>query len=156
MKTNKHTYTFIDLFAGLGGFHIALESLGCKCVFTSELKEDLQQLYKLNFPNTSRIEGDITKVDLTTIPHHDILCAGFPCQPFSQAGKRQGFSDEGRGNMFDYICAIIKERGQVNDKPKFLLLENVSNLKGHDNGNTLRIIQERLNTLGYYVSGEIL
>lgn len=156
MKTNKHTYTFIDLFAGLGGFHIALESLGCKCVFTSELKEDLQQLYKLNFPNTSRIEGDITKVDLTTIPHHDILCAGFPCQPFSQAGKRQGFSDEGRGNMFDYICAIIKERGQVNDKPKFLLLENVSNLKGHDNGNTWRIIQERLNTLGYYVSGEIL
>ena len=156
MKTNKHTYTFIDLFAGLGGFHIALESLGCKCVFTSELKEDLRQLYKLNFPDVPLIEGDITKVDLTTIPHHDILCAGFPCQPFSQAGKRKGFSDEGRGNMFDYICAIIEERGKLNDKPKYLLLENVSNLKGHDEGNTWRIIQERLDALGYYVSGEIL
>ena len=152
----KNTYTFIDLFAGLGGFHIALESLGCQCVFTSELKEDLQKLYKLNFPDTPRIEGDITKVDLTSIPHHDILCAGFPCQPFSQAGKRQGFLDEGRGNMFDYICAIIEERGKLNDKPRFLLLENVSNLKGHDDGNTWRIIQERLDALGYYVNGEIL
>lgn len=153
---NRSNYTFIDLFAGLGGFHIALESLGCKCVFTSELKEDLQKLYRLNFPDTPRIEGDITKVDLASIPHHDILCAGFPCQPFSQAGKRQGFSDEGRGNMFDYICAIIEERGKSDDKPRFLLLENVSNLKGHDNGNTWRIIQERLDALGYYVSGEIL
>ena len=156
MRITNNTLTFIDLFAGLGGFHIALESLGCKCVFTSELKEDLQKLYKINFPDNPRIEGDITKVDLTSIPHHDILCAGFPCQPFSQAGKRQGFSDEGRGNMFDYICAIIEERGKLDDKPRFLLLENVSNLKGHDNGNTWRIIQERLDALGYYVSGEIL
>ena len=156
MTATNNILTFIDLFAGLGGFHIALESLGCKCVFTSELKEDLQKLYKINFPEASRIEGDITKVDLTSIPHHDILCAGFPCQPFSQAGKRQGFSDEGRGNMFDYICAIIEERGKSDDKPRFLLLENVSNLKGHDNGNTWSIIQERLDALGYYVSGEIL
>lgn len=156
MKINKQTYTFIDLFAGLGGFHIAMESLGCKCVFASELKEDLQQLYKLNFPDTPRIEGDITKVDLSTVPHHDILCAGFPCQPFSQAGKRQGFMDKDRGNMFDYICAIIEERGRLNDKPRFLFLENVSNLKGHDDGNTWKIIQEKLDALGYYVSGEIL
>ena len=127
MTATNNILTFIDLFAGLGGFHIALESLGCKCVFTSELKEDLQKLYKINFPDAPRIEGDITKVDLTTIPHHDILCAGFPCQPFSQAGKRQGFLDKGRGNMFDYICAIIEERGKLNDKPRFLLLENVSN-----------------------------
>ena len=97
---------FIDLFAGLGGFHIALESLGCKCVFASELKEDLQKLYKQNFNDTPRIEGDITKVNLNEIPAHDILCAGFPCQPFSQAGKRMGFDDEGRGNMFDYICKV--------------------------------------------------
>ena len=156
MTATNNILTFIDLFAGLGGFHIALESLGCKCVFTSELKEDLQKLYKINFPGAPRIEGDITKVDLTTIPHHDILCAGFPCQPFSQAGKRQGFLDKDRGNMFDYICAIIEERGKLNDKPRFLLLENVSNLKGHDEGNTWRIIQERLDALGYYVSGEIL
>ena len=156
MTATNNILTFIDLFAGLGGFHIALESLGCKCVFTSELKEDLQKLYKINFPDSPRIEGDITKVDLTTIPHHDILCAGFPCQPFSQAGKRKGFLDKDRGNMFDYICAIIEERGKLNDKPRFLLLENVSNLKGHDEGNTWRIIQERLDALGYYVSGEIL
>lgn len=156
MTATNNILTFIDLFAGLGGFHIALESLGCKCVFTSELKEDLQKLYKINFPDAPRIEGDITKVDLTTIPHHDILCAGFPCQPFSQAGKRKGFLDKNRGNMFDYICAIIEERGKLNDKPRFLLLENVSNLKGHDEGNTWRIIQERLDALGYYVSGEIL
>lgn len=157
MKKNKPTYTFIDLFAGLGGFHIALESLGCKCVFASELRKDLQKLYKLNFPDTPRIEGDITKVDLASIPHHDILCAGFPCQPFSQAGKRQGFNDEKqRGNMFDYICGIIEERGKQNDKPRFLLLENVANLKGHDGGNTWRVIQERLDALGYSVAGEIL
>lgn len=147
----------IDLFSGLGGFHLALKNLGCKCVFASELREDLRELYKINFPDTPIIEGDITKVDPSNVPHHDILCAGFPCQPFSQAGKRQGFDDkEGRGNMFNYICDIIKEREKLNDKPKFLLLENVSNLKGHDNGNTWRVIQKRLDALEYYVSGEIL
>lgn len=113
MKTGLE---FIDLFAGLGGFHIALSQLGCKCVFASELRKDLQDLYKLNFPDTPRVEGDITKVDLASIPHHDILCAGFPCQPFSQAGKRQGFQDKGRGNMFEYICGVIEERAKVDDK----------------------------------------
>ena len=102
----KNEIRFIDLFAGLGGFHIALEKLGCRCVFASELKEDLQKLYKKNFGDTSFVVGDITKVDMKTIPVHDILCAGFPCQPFSQAGKRKGFEDEGRGNMFDYILLL--------------------------------------------------
>ena len=126
---------FIDLFAGLGGFHLALQRLGHECVFASELRTDLQALYKKNFPQTPRIEGDITKVDLASIPQHDILCAGFPCQPFSQAGYRQGFLDEkGRGNMFNYICEII--RLKEDNKPSFLLLENVANLRGHDNGNT--------------------
>ena len=150
----KKKYTFIDLFAGLGGFHLALESLGCKCVFASELKEDLQKLYRLNFSSTPLIEGDITKVNLSEIPTHDILCAGFPCQPFSQAGKRMGFNDEGRGNMFNYICKVIELQGE--SKPSILLLENVANLKGHDEGRTWRIIQEKLDALGYWVKGEIL
>ena len=78
---------FIDLFAGLGGFHFALEELGCECAFSSELKEDLRKLYPINFPGC-KIEGDITQILPSDIPAHDILCAGFPCQPFSQAGKR--------------------------------------------------------------------
>ena len=154
---------FIDLFAGLGGFHIALTQLGCECVFASELKDDLRRLYVLNYPEMegltesgiNKIEGDITKVELEKIPLHDILCAGFPCQPFSQAGKRQGFDDEaGRGNLFDYICKVIKVKGE--NKPKLLLLENVSNLKGHDEGNTWKVIKQKLDDLGYYVDAEIL
>lgn len=141
---------FIDLFAGLGGFHLALEKLGCECVFASELKEDLQKLYKINFPNTP-IFGDITKIAPENIPPHDMLCAGFPCQPFSQAGKREGFNDEGRGNLFDYICAILQEHN-----PKYVLLENVSNLKGHDEKRTWETIQRRLDDLNYFVKDEIL
>ena len=134
-------YKFIDLFAGLGGFHKALEALGCECVFASELKEDLRKLYQINFPST-QIEGDITKIDPKDIPAHEILCAGFPCQPFSQAGKRQGFDDEkDRGNLFDYICNILEEH-----KPRYVILENVSNLKGHDGGNTWNTIHNKLLT----------
>ena len=104
MKNNKQQYTFIDLFAGLGGFHLALQQLGCKCVFASEIKDDLRKLYALNFPETP-IYGDITKINPEDIPPHDIVCAGFPCQPFSQAGKREGFNDtKQRGTLFDYIC----------------------------------------------------
>ena len=100
---------FIDLFAGLGGFHLALTNLGHECVFASELREDLRRLYAINFPDMqgktatgiNKIEGDITAVRPQDIPAHEILCAGFPCQPFSQAGKRQGFQDEKeRGNLF--------------------------------------------------------
>lgn len=151
---NKRHLRFIDLFAGLGGFHVALESLGCECVFASELKEDLQQLYKRNFSTMQNVEGDITKVALNEIPVHDILCAGFPCQPFSKAGLQRGFDDEGRGNMFDYICEIIRAQGDK--KPTLLLLENVANLKGHDEGRTWKIIQEKLDALGYWVKAEIL
>lgn len=161
MKEKK--FTFIDLFAGLGGFHIALTKLGCECVFASELKEDLRKLYINNYPEMegetgtgiNKVEGDITKVALDKIPQHDILCAGFPCQPFSQAGKRQGFDDEaGRGNLFDYICKVIETKGM--NKPRLLMLENVANLKGHDEGNTWKVIREKLDALGYYVDAEIL
>lgn len=144
----NNTFTFIDLFAGLGGFHLALQSLGGKCVFASELKEDLRKLYKINFPQTPIVKGDITKVNVEDIPPHDVLCAGFPCQPFSQAGKQQGFNDEkDRGNLFYSIAKIVNFH-----RPKFILLENVSNLKGHDKGNTWRNIHETLVNLEYDVA----
>ena len=147
MKNNKQQYTFIDLFAGLGGFHLALQQLGCKCVFASEIKDDLRKLYALNFPETP-IYGDITKINPEDIPPHDIVCAGFP----SQAGKREGFNDtKQRGTLFDYICAIVAEH-----RPKYLLLENVQNLKNHDNGNTWKVIQEKLAALNYDVKADIL
>lgn len=144
------SFSFVDLFAGLGGFHRALETIGGTCVFASELKEDLQTLYKINYPGTP-IYGDITKC-FTDVPPHDVLCGGFPCQPFSQAGKRQGFNDEkDRGNMFYYICKIIKQHN-----PKYIFLENVSNLLGHDNGNTWSVISAQLDSLGYFVEKKIL
>lgn len=152
MKKGK--FTFVDLFAGLGGFHQALEQLGGECVFASELKEDLQELYKLNFPATPVVVGDITiEENIDSVPPHDVLCAGFPCQPFSQAGKRQGFKDEkDRGNLFNYICRIVKKR-----KPEIIFLENVANLMGHDNGNTWETIYYKLHDqLGYDVRSEIL
>jgi DNA (cytosine-5)-methyltransferase 1 len=149
--SKKTKFTFIDLFAGLGGFHLALTQLGGKCVFASELKSDLQQFYKINFPKTP-ICGDITKVKPSEIPAHDMLCGGFPCQPFSKAGKRQGFHDEsGRGNLFYNICDIIEYH-----KPKYVLLENVQNLEGHDNGNTWNVIETTLKSLGYDVAKKIL
>ena len=144
----KKKYTFIDLFAGLGGFHLALQQLGCKCVFASELKDDLRKLYQINFPDldTTHLRGDITLVNVQDIPAHDILCGGFPCQPFSQAGTRLGFQDEGRGDLFFKICEIIQHH-----RPRYIFLENVSNLKGHDNGDTWRVIKRELEKLEYYV-----
>lgn len=154
-KISKKKFKFIDLFAGLGGFHVALSRIGGECVFASELKDDLRKLYALNYHVNGEIVGDITKVDFKNIPHHDVLCAGFPCQPFSQAGKRQGFDDEtGRGNLFDKICDIIIAQG--NNKPKYIFLENVSNLKGHDEGKTWKIIESKLHELGYDVDEKIL
>jgi len=160
----KKPLRFIDLFAGLGGFHIAMQSVDtqAECVFVSELREDLRKLYKINHDVPEEmIFGDITQVDFKQIPQHDVLCAGFPCQPFSQAGKRQGFDDEKeRGNMFNYICKIIEAQGE--NKPKYLILENVSNLMGHDGGNTWKVIKERLSMpvekggLDYEVDAQIL
>lgn len=139
---------FIDLFAGLGGFHLALEELGHKCVFASELQPELQRLYIENFPNTPMF-GDITEIPITKIPQHDILCAGFPCQPFSQAGKRLGFT-EVRGSLFGNIVEILEYH-----KPKYVILENVQNLKNHDEGNTWKVINETLSKL-YDVKESIL
>jgi DNA (cytosine-5)-methyltransferase 1 len=147
-KKNTKKYKFIDLFAGLGGFHLALEELGHKCVFASELQPELQKLYIENFPNTP-IYGDITKIPISEIPPHDILCGGFPCQPFSQAGKRLGFT-EVRGSLFGNIMEILEYH-----KPKYVILENVQNLKNHDDGNTWKVINETLSKL-YNVKETIL
>jgi len=147
----KRIFTFIDLFAGIGGFHLAMQKLGGKCVFASELKEDLQELYKKNFGMTCT--GDINQVNINSeIPNNfDMLCAGFPCQPFSKAGKQQGFKDQkDRGNLFWTIMEILKAK-----KPEYILLENVPNLKSHDNGNTWAVIKEHLETL-YDVKCDII
>lgn len=132
---------FIDLFAGLGGFHLALEALDHKCVFASEIRSDLRENYKLNFSsvNPSHVIGDLHLFPVDKIPKHDVLCAGFPCQPFSQAGKRKGLKDPKNGNHFDKILSILDFH-----KPTYILLENVHTLEGHDNGRTWRIIKNEL------------
>lgn len=135
---------FIDLFAGLGGFHIALESLGHTCVFASEINEDLRLLYKTN--HGIDCAGDINAIEVAKIPAHDVICAGFPCQPFSKAGKQNGLNDVNNGNFFNKIMEIADYHN-----PEYIFLENVPNLKGHDEGNTWKYIQEKL-SIEYEVS----
>jgi len=132
---------FIDLFAGIGGFRIALGKYGAKCVFTSEWDKEAQKTYKENFGEMP--QGDITKINEADIPKHDILCAGFPCQAFSISGKQKGFKDA-RGTLFFDIARIAKYH-----QPKVLFLENVKNLVKHYNGNTLKIILRILDEIGY-------
>lgn len=141
-------FTFIDLFAGIGGFRLALQSFGAKCVFSSEIDEYAKQTYQENF-NEEPL-GDITKIAENDIPNHDILCAGFPCQPFSISGKQKGFEDT-RGTLFFDIARIVKAK-----QPKILLLENVKNLKNHDKGRTLKVIISTLNELNYDVYYDVL
>lgn len=133
---------FIDLCCGIGGFHYALKNLGHSCVMASDINEDCKTNYELN--HKIKPLDDLTKIDIKTIPKFDILCAGFPCQPFSKAGEQKGFVDN-RGNIFFDICKIIEYH-----KPKYLILENVRNLASHDNGNTWRIIRENINRLNYH------
>jgi DNA (cytosine-5)-methyltransferase 1 len=132
---------FIDLFSGLGGFHVALKDLGHECVFASEIDKNLRDLYKQNFPNVNPrfVVGDLHSYNIDNIPTHDILCAGFPCQPFSQAGKRQGLKDPHDGNHFSKIMEIVEKYN-----PKYVLLENVRNLYSHDNYRTWKHIEGRL------------
>ena len=143
-------YKFIDLFCGIGGFHLALSSFGAKCVFASDIDKSAREVYQKNF----KIEpcGDITKIKVEDIPQHDIICAGFPCQPFSISGNRRGFEDEqGRGKLFFNIVSIAKYH-----KPKVLLLENVKNFEKHDNGNTLKRVYKELDDIGYKVFHSVL
>ena len=140
---------FIDLFAGVGGFHIALEKLGHECVFASEKRINLAELYEKNFG--IEVNRDITKIEVAEIPQFDILCAGFPCQPFSKAGKQDGLLDERNGSLFDKIVDILDYH-----KPKYFILENVRNLVSHDNENTWFYIKEQLeNKLGYKIDKKI-
>lgn len=140
----KNKMKFIDIFAGIGGFHQALESLGCECVLASEIDEICVKTYKKNFPN-SPIVGDINQ-HFDKLPHFDILCGGFPCQPFSKAGKQEGFKDKNRGNLFYVLMDIIK----IHPECKFVILENVKNLA--DNNQNWGLIQEALKELNFYVT----
>jgi DNA (cytosine-5)-methyltransferase 1 len=132
---------FIDLCCGIGGFHYALKNMGHECVMASDINEDCRTNYEIN--HKIKPLGDLTKIDIKTIPNFDVLCAGFPCQPFSKAGEQKGFKDK-RGNIFFEICKIIKYH-----KPKYLILENVRNLASHDNGNTWDVIKTNIDKLNY-------
>ena len=150
-------FRFIDLFAGIGGMRIAFERNGGKCVYSSEWNKYSGETYKANFGEEP--DGDITKVEASAIPEHDILVAGFPCQPFSIAGvskknslgRATGFEDKTQGTLFFDVCRILKEK-----RPSAFMLENVKNLKSHDKGNTYRVIREALDELDYEVFDDII
>jgi len=141
-------FTFIDLFAGIGGMRTAFEDFGGECVFTSEWDKFAQQTYFANFRDQP--EGDITQISEKTIPKHDVLLAGFPCQPFSHAGLKRGFEDS-RGTLFFDVARIIKYR-----KPSMILLENVKGFARHDKGNTMGVVSKILDELGYNVFHKVL
>lgn len=151
------TFSFIDLFAGIGGIRLAYQNLGGKCVFTSEWNDFAKKTYEANFGEVPF--GDITKISEKTIPDHDILLAGFPCQPFSIAGvskknalgKKHGFLDETQGTLFFDIARILEHK-----RPRAFMLENVKNLVSHDKGNTFRVIKHTLSELGYSIHYKVM
>lgn len=152
-------FTFIDLFAGVGGIRAAFEGIGGRCVFTSEWDSYAQKTYAENFPDGHLIAGDITKVDAAEVPEHDVLLAGFPCQPFSIAGvskknalgRAHGFQDETQGTLFFDVCRIIEKK-----RPRAFLLENVKNLMSHDKGRTFDVIRRSLRELGYHIHFRVI
>lgn len=146
---NWDEFTFIDLFAGIGGIRLGFESVGGRCVFSSEFDEDACKTYEANFGE--RPSGDITKIEASDIPDFDILLGGFPCQAFSIIGKQEGFCNETSGTLFFEIERILKEK-----RPKAFMLENVRNLVAHDNGNTFSVIRHHLEALGYVVYAKVL
>lgn len=157
-KTMSNTFTFIDLFAGIGGFHLAMHNLGGTCVFASEWSRLAQDAYEENYG--LRPAGDITQIDAEDIPDHDILTAGFPCQPFSLAGvsknnalgRSHGFDHDTQGTLFFDVARIIRAK-----QPAAFLLENVKNLRSHDKGRTYKVIMRTLkDELGYYVYDEVI
>lgn len=142
--------SFIDLFAGIGGMRIPFDELGCKCVFTSEIDKFAKKTYIANF-GEQYIHGDIREVDINDIPKHDLLLAGFPCQPFSIAGRRGGFQDKKNGDLFFYIAHILSAH-----QPKAFLLENVKNLITHDRGRTFAYMREKMAAIGYHMLYEVI
>jgi DNA (cytosine-5)-methyltransferase 1 len=158
MSKKAKKFTFIDLFAGIGGFHFAFHNSGADCVFSSEWNEYARKTYQENFKKISpdifekgNFVGDITKVNPKDIPDFDIICGGFPCQPFSQAGFKRGFEDD-RGNLFFHIAEIIRKK-----KPKAFFLENVRHLFAHDGGKTFATIKKVIEEdLGYSFNYKIV
>lgn len=142
-------FTFIDLFAGIGGIRLGFEAVGGKCVFSSEFDEDACKTYEANFGEHP--SGDITKISTDSIPDFDVLLGGFPCQAFSIIGKKEGFANETCGTLFFEIERILKAK-----RPKAFMLENVRNLTAHDGGNTFKVIIEHLEALGYTVFAKVL
>lgn len=146
---DKAPYSLIDLFAGIGGIRLGFDQTGkVQTVFSSEIDKFAIKTYKANFNDTPH--GDITEIDAETIPDHDILVGGFPCQAFSQAGLKKGFEDT-RGTLFFHIARILKEK-----QPQAFLLENVKNLRSHDKGNTLNTIMKTLDEIGYNAQYKVL
>lgn len=140
------TLKFVDLFAGLGGFNLALRNLGHECVFACDIDPLLRETYLKNFPETrGRIHGDLRK-SKSQVPTHDVLCAGFPCQPFSKSGAQEGFKDQTRGTLFHEVLDIIERRS-----PEYVILENVGNFERHDKGRTWQVVRACLLELGYDV-----
>lgn len=157
---NDKKIRFIDLFAGIGGIRLGFESIGAECVFTSEWNKFSQQTYKANFKDNFSIAGDITKIEAGTIPDHDVLLAGFPCQPFSLAGvskknslgRATGFLDKTQGTLFFDVARILQEK-----QPQCFILENVKNLLSHDGGRTFQVIYSILSDeLGYNVFCKVI
>lgn len=152
-------FTFVDLFAGIGGIRMAFEGIGGRCMFTSEWDSYAQKTYVENYPGGHAINGDITQVGATEIPDHDLLLAGFPCQPFSIAGvskknalgRAHGFACETQGTLFFDICRIIEAK-----QPRAFLLENVKNLMSHDKGRTFDVIKRSLDDLGYDIHPRVV
>jgi DNA (cytosine-5)-methyltransferase 1 len=132
---------FIDLCCGIGGFHQALTNIGMECVMACDINKECRDNYEQNYK--IKPLGDLTKINVETIPTFDVLCAGFPCQPFSKAGEQKGFDDE-RGNIFFDICKIV-----AHHNPKYIILENVRNLTTHDDGNTWDVIKSSIDKLNY-------
>ena len=159
-QPERGEFTFIDLFAGIGGIRTAFDEIGGRCVYTSEWDKFAQKTYGVNFPANHPLDGDITKVLASDIPDHDVLLAGFPCQPFSIAGvskkkslgRKHGFADETQGTLFFDVARIIKQK-----RPRAFLLENVKNLISHDKGRTFDVIKRTLTEeLGYHIHCKVI
>lgn len=158
-RPRQPDFTFVDLFAGIGGLRRGFEAQNGRCLFTSEWDAFACKTYKANFPDSEDIHGDITLIEPSSIPDHDLLLAGFPCQPFSLAGvskknslgRAHGFLDKTQGTLFFNIVSILKEK-----KPKGFLLENVKNLRSHDGGRTYKVITGALRELGYFVHDRVI
>ena len=148
---SNDTLKFIDLFAGTGAFTLALETNNnFECVFTNDMMESSKKIYELNYPTHEFTLKDLNTINVSDIPSHNILCGGFPCQPFSIAGDKKGFQDK-RSNVFWKILEILEHH-----KPEIIILENVKNLKSHDKGKTYEIIEKKLQEIGYYIKTSIL